>query len=244
MKILIIRHGAPDYANDSLTEKGVREAALLALRLQKLPIRALYGSPLGRARRTMQPTAEALNLTPTILPWLTEFPGKMQNPDTEKPGIPWNQRPQFWTNQPEWYGYEAWKTHPLMRAGDAPEVYDRVTAGFDALLSEYGYRREGLLYRCERNTDDTIALFAHFGVGMVLLSHVSGIAPTLLWQSLFLPTSSVTTLITEEREPGCVFFKCMQVGDTSHLYAGDEPVSNSGLFAECYDGDKERGPRV
>ncbi|HML49322.1 MAG TPA: histidine phosphatase family protein, partial [Clostridia bacterium] len=118
MKILIIRHGAPDYANDSLTEKGVREADLLARRLQKLPIRALYGSPLGRARRTMQPTAEALGMTPAILPWLTEFPGKMRDPDTGKQGIPWNQRPQFWTKQPEWYDYEAWKTHPLMRAGD------------------------------------------------------------------------------------------------------------------------------
>ena len=65
---------------------------------------------------------------------------------------------------------------------------------------------------------------------MALLSHGSGIAPTLLWQSLFLPTSSVTTLITEEREPGCVFFKCMQVGDTSHLYAGGRARVAFGSF--------------
>lgn len=32
MRILLIRHGDPDYVNDTLTEKGRREAALLAKR--------------------------------------------------------------------------------------------------------------------------------------------------------------------------------------------------------------------
>ena len=35
MRILIIRHGDPDYANDTLTEKGHREAKLLAEKLKK-----------------------------------------------------------------------------------------------------------------------------------------------------------------------------------------------------------------
>lgn len=32
MRILFIRHGDPDYLNDTLTEKGCREADLLAKR--------------------------------------------------------------------------------------------------------------------------------------------------------------------------------------------------------------------
>ena len=35
MRILIIRHGDPDYANDTLTEKGHKEAKLLAEKLKK-----------------------------------------------------------------------------------------------------------------------------------------------------------------------------------------------------------------
>ena len=35
MRILIIRHGDPDYVNDTLTEKGRREATLLAEKLSK-----------------------------------------------------------------------------------------------------------------------------------------------------------------------------------------------------------------
>ena len=33
MKLLLIRHGDPDYERDSLTEKGHKEAALLAERI-------------------------------------------------------------------------------------------------------------------------------------------------------------------------------------------------------------------
>ena len=36
MKIMIIRHGDPDYSIDSLTEKGWREAELLSQRLSAL----------------------------------------------------------------------------------------------------------------------------------------------------------------------------------------------------------------
>ena len=39
MKILIIRHGEPDYSIDSLTEKGWRETEILADRLEKADVR-------------------------------------------------------------------------------------------------------------------------------------------------------------------------------------------------------------
>ena len=50
MRILIIRHGDPDYVHDSLTEKGWREAELLKNRLIREPMSAIYCSPLGRAQ--------------------------------------------------------------------------------------------------------------------------------------------------------------------------------------------------
>ena len=36
MKLLIVRHGDPDYEKDSLTEKGWREAEYLAEKLEKI----------------------------------------------------------------------------------------------------------------------------------------------------------------------------------------------------------------
>ena len=59
MKLLIIRHGDPDYSIDSLTEKGRIEAELLKRRLVKQDIKDFYCSPLGRAKATAAPTLAA-----------------------------------------------------------------------------------------------------------------------------------------------------------------------------------------
>ena len=42
MRIMIIRHGDPDYEIDGLTEKGKREAQLLADRLVREDITRVY----------------------------------------------------------------------------------------------------------------------------------------------------------------------------------------------------------
>ena len=55
MKLLIVRHGDPDYSIDSLTPKGWHEAELLKNRLTKLDVAAFYCSPLGRAKRASRP---------------------------------------------------------------------------------------------------------------------------------------------------------------------------------------------
>ena len=50
MKLIIIRHGDPDYEHDSLTQKGVREAQLLSDRISQLDVKAFYCSPLAERR--------------------------------------------------------------------------------------------------------------------------------------------------------------------------------------------------
>ena len=45
MRILFIRHGDPDYINDTLTKKGHREAKLLAERAADLNLGSCYVSP-------------------------------------------------------------------------------------------------------------------------------------------------------------------------------------------------------
>ena len=56
MKILIIRHGDPDYSIDSLTEKGWVEAECLSEKLVKMDVDAIYCSTLGRAKDTASVT--------------------------------------------------------------------------------------------------------------------------------------------------------------------------------------------
>ena len=52
MRLLFIRHGDPDYVHDTLTEKGHREAALLAERAEALQLGKCFVSPLGRSQVT------------------------------------------------------------------------------------------------------------------------------------------------------------------------------------------------
>ena len=56
MKLLIVRHGDPDYSIDSLTPTGWAEAECLVPRMEKLDVKAFYVSPLGRARDTAAAT--------------------------------------------------------------------------------------------------------------------------------------------------------------------------------------------
>ena len=60
MKLLIVRHGDPDYSIDSLTPTGWIEAELLSHRLNRLNVKAFYVSPLGRAKDTASFTLQAL----------------------------------------------------------------------------------------------------------------------------------------------------------------------------------------
>ena len=56
MKLIIIRHGDPDYEHDSLTQKGVREAQLLSDRISQLDVR------LSIARRSAERRIQRLTL--------------------------------------------------------------------------------------------------------------------------------------------------------------------------------------
>ena len=102
----------------------------------------------------------------------------------------------------------------------------------------YGYRKSGALYATERNSDAVIALFCHFGIAMNMLSCLLRIPFHLLLHGFIMAPSSVTTLVTEERVPGEVWFRCAALGDTSHLYAAGEPVSHYGRFHERYGVDE------
>lgn len=232
MKILLIRHGEPDYQADALTEKGRREAGLLAARLSEMKIDDFYTSPMGRALETTRATLERMHREAETLDWLHEFRGTVVNPKTGNLDCAWDFMPQYWTRCPELGDFNAWTQNPLIATGNSAEIYRETANGLDDLLARYGYRRNGALYVTERNSDATIALFCHFAISMNILSCLLRIPFHLLLHGFIAAPASITTLVTEERIPGEVWFRCVALGDTSHLYAADEPVSHAGRYPE------------
>ena len=73
MKILIIRHGDPNYALDTLTEKGWKEAELLAERIVSQNVKAYYVSPMGRAQDTASVTLKKTGQSAETLSWLRDI---------------------------------------------------------------------------------------------------------------------------------------------------------------------------
>lgn len=241
MRLLLIRHGDPDYEHDSLTETGKREAALLVPRMQREEITEFFCSPLGRAKETARPTLEALGRTAEECEWLQEFSIPIHRPDRNGgfSPVPWDWLPADWLSDPRLMDREHWRENEVIKAADVGGHYDRVVTAFDALLAEHGYRRNGLYYDAVRPNTETLAFFCHFGLGCVLLSRLMNCSPMILWQGTAWAPTSVTTVYTEERRPGTAAFRAAAIGDVSHLFAASVPPSFSARFCEVY-GDGTR----
>ena len=232
MRILLIRHGDPDYENDTVTEKGRREVALLADRLSHEKIDKIYASPLGRAQATAAPTAARLGLPICTLPWLAEldFSYDMGNEQVST----WDIYPHLWTKNPAVSDKDAWTKYALYDGQPLAPRLHAVEKELDALLLSHGFQREGRLFRVlpgYEASEETIALFCHMGLGNTLLAHLAGISTPLWWHTMFLPPTSVTTVYMEQHcpETGLALAHFAGIGDISHLYAGGEPASTSGL---------------
>ena len=73
MNLIFIRHAEPDYTIDSLTEKGFREAEMLANRTKDWKVDEVYVSPMGRAQDTASFSLKNWDITPVTYDWLQEF---------------------------------------------------------------------------------------------------------------------------------------------------------------------------
>ena len=239
MKLLIVRHGDPDYSIDSLTEKGWREAELLSKKLSKLDIKDFYVSTMGRAKDTASCTLKKMNRTATECDWLREFDVLIHRPDVPDRKIcAWDWLPQDWMADERFFQYDHWFENEAMQEANMKYYYDQVTGKFDKILAEHGYVRDGHYYRVEKANNDTLVFFCHFGLGCVLVSHLLSMSPMVLWHNMCAAPSSVTTLTSEERRKGIASFRMNSYGDISHLYAHDEPPAFAARFCECYDNDE------
>lgn len=331
MRLLFIRHAEPDYATDSLTEKGRREAELLAKAAPSLRMDHCFVSPLGRAGITADYCMKEIGKTAQVMPWLEEFdapldlnraphllvaypnikpisedhdlslsspksrnmdllradtgeikeggsaaksPGgsaeKMQGGFAERsrevsaeknkdladpaeenkadltklyrPRIPWDIGQRYYAEHPELADPVRWRESEIYLRSQMPVRYDEVTGAFDELLASFGYVHENGYYRVERENTQTLAFFCHLGISCVLLSRIWNCSPFFLWQNLAMMTSTVTELVSEEREQGIALFRAQRIGDQSHLYAGGEKPSFFARYCEVYsDFSEETG---
>ena len=63
MILYVVRHGDPDYENDSLTPLGRKQAEALVKRFSVHGLDRIYTSPLGRAKMTAEPKLAAVRVS-------------------------------------------------------------------------------------------------------------------------------------------------------------------------------------
>lgn len=240
MRIVFIRHGDPDYSIDSLTKTGWYEAELVGERLKNIQADAVYCSPLGRAKDTMKPYLEKTGKTAQICDWLEEFAYcKVIDPTTNKERHFWDFKPEFLDENQELFDRNAWREVDFVKTSEVPKTTDYVFSQFDECLKKHGYERCGTYYKVLEENHKTLFFFCHFGIEALLLSHLFNTSPQAISHNFIALPTSVTTLISEEREQGKAYFRCQAFGDTSHLYKEGEEPSFAGRFCECFS-DPER----
>ena len=238
MKLIIVRHGDPDYEHDSLTELGWKEAEALSERMKNVKADECYVSPLGRAKDTASLSLKKMNMEATELEWLREFAPIVKRP--EKTGVAWDWLPQDWTKMPYAFDFDKWTDYPALEDAKVREEVDWIYSEFDTFLEKHGYKKEGKLFKVLNPNSDVIVFFCHFGLECILLSYLLNLPPFVLWHSTIAAPTSITTVATEERREGIAQYRMQAFGDTSHLYvAGMEPAV-SGRFRELFTNENER----
>lgn len=235
MKIIIIRHGDPNYALDCLTEQGKKEASLLADYLKDEKIDYVYVSPLGRAQETCNYYLNKTNKSATTYEWLKEFGNGMTYEYITGMRHGWDFMPDYWTKNDIFFDKDNWMNYEDYKKSGLDLEYKRVVSEFDKLIEKHGYKRNNNLYEVTNSSHDTIAFFCHFGLESVLLSRLLNVSPFILWHQTCALSTSVTRVVTEERQKGIASFRMIEFGCQNHLRNANEDSTTSALFKECYE---------
>ena len=230
MRILLIRHAEPDYETDTLTDAGRREAEALGRRLARQGVDRLFCSPLGRARETAAFIGRACGKEATVLPWTAELSDLRVDLQRWGHHMAWDVHAEHFRgpNRPthaDWHHHEAFKDLGF------DEEYLRIQRESDAWIAGLGYEHENGRYRIRSSHRDTIALACHGGFGLTWLAHLLDLPVSAMWSGFFLPCSSVTTILFDERSDTWATPRVIGMGDLSHLYEADLPMSLKGVKA-------------
>ncbi len=201
MELILVRHGLPDWAPDSLarndphlSDLGHRQAARLAAFAERWgPVDELWMSPMHRARETAAPIGEATGLDPVVHEWAHEI----RNPDQWE-GSPIDEIKDAWVDANLRPISDLWDGMP---GGETfRDFHKRIVAGLEAAIAERGITRldDGHLHLWNVPDDQRrVVLVAHGGTNAVVIGHLSGAEPTPWeWDRFESPHTGVARLST------------------------------------------------
>lgn len=226
MKIIFVRHGHPNYRKDCLTELGHLQAAAAADRLEHEGIEQIFSSSCGRALETAEYTARKIGIS-NIVPcdFMREISwGSIDDVELPFGGHPWNTS-EYLVSIGQSLLDTDWQTSEHFCNNIVAKLVDEKMQAFDALLSTFGYQREGLYYRVTENSDKTIAVFSHAGSSSTILGHLFNLPIPFAWAAMPPQVTSVT-IVTLSGENGTLITPKLELfNDAKHLENVDESAT-------------------
>lgn len=216
MKLLLVRHGHPNYELDCLTSLGHLQAEAAAKRLKDENIDLFYSSTCGRAVETAQYTAKEYGLPVTQLEFMREVNWGYNGDPHDSAGHPWNLVDQMILDGKTLRNLN-WREIPPFQGNLVTENVDMIAREFDTWMETLGYTREGDYYRCGENTDRTVALFSHGGSSNAVLAHLLNLPFPYVIQVFRADFTSIT-VVTFPDTPGKLVMPILElVNDAKHI---------------------------
>ncbi len=238
MEIILIRHAEPDYPNNTLTEKGFREADILGKYLKNEKFKAMYVSTLERARYTADGILKYNSGYPvTYLDSLREFDYRVNLPYREN-ALTWDFRTSYLKNE-KLYEYEGWKETDGLNDLVLHDKYESESDEFLKILEKHGYKKEGKIFKVINSNHDKIVFVCHFGRISYMLSKIFNVSPAILTNFTVSAPTGITRLFSEEREKGEAIFRMTEYGSTTHLTLANEPISFMARFCEVFEDETD-----
>ena len=218
MKIILIRHGDPNYEKDCLTELGHKQVKVAAQRLLKEEIDEVYCSPLGRARQTAQAFLDASGIADMkILDFIQEIRFGQEGALYDNKWNPWL---GVYALEKEGKDLQnpAWREYPVFKDNFATIDADKIAIETDKWLATLGYEREGLYYRCTSKNEKTIAIFCHGGSSAAFMARVLNQSFAYMCGVLMKFPHTTINVLRFEDNPGELTLPIIEIlNDARHL---------------------------
>jgi len=173
MELILIRHGQCRAGNGSvycgwtdepLTDEGVRQAYALAKKLADRKLRAIYTSPLKRAKDTALAIASVQGLTPIEDDDLKELNfGRWESRS-------WREIAELYPE--DWLQWSRdWKDF-IMPGGESPRnMFERTSRKIDEIIEQ-----------CKDEEDAQVAVVSHQGCIRAMTCHLLGLGLDAYWR--------------------------------------------------------------
>ena len=217
MRIILVRHGHPNYADDCLTPLGRKHAAAAAQRLRDEGIQKIFSSTCGRAMETAQHTADLLGLSVEGMDAFREINwGDENGQPMAFNGHPWDTADDMVARGQSLLDPD-WATTPPFAGNRVVACVEKVAKASDEWLLSLGYQRDGLYYRVLKPVYHTVALFGHGGETAALLSHLFNVPFPFFCSAMGPDYTGIVVLTLPDQADGLVPIRFELVNDVKHI---------------------------